>query len=404
MQKEEIIILSSCFFIIVFLITFINPGDHLTGRVATITDAPNAGEIKFIEISVAGPLYWGGIYGEIIVNTSSTTKTNITFSGGTVTNLNVTLPCESGEVYASTVSNISLVNIKAGNKTDIDNYLSVNSTHRESGSLTFTNSSRYIVNGTSINNVPTTYTNVNNEDSTNFDEGLLNQSGTLVFLSNILTDQIGFDGIAHDYQMILPINATEITYYFFTDCETSTTTAGVNTTINITTSTTVTEIKEVFRGKAWEKDEEKIPIIKSDLSLTKEDEIIKPSLILELIEGNPTYVTINLKLFKEDKLIKTIKDKLTLVDLTRRDYQINTNELEPGKYKLQASIFINGNEFITTSNERYFTITEEREIIIHYSKMAIATIFTLILLGSLPFLLLLHKNHPLTTKEKTKYW
>ena len=37
MQKEEIIILSSCFFIIVFLITFINPGDHLTGRVATIT-------------------------------------------------------------------------------------------------------------------------------------------------------------------------------------------------------------------------------------------------------------------------------------------------------------------------------------------------------------------------------
>ncbi len=179
-----------------------------------------AGEVTETNVSVSTG-HWQALYGEIFEDSQSTTPYFMAI-GGETDEFNITLPCIGDEVYASINSTIDLQEVAKGEVQSVDNYLQLSPTHLESGSKVLSQTSSFLVLSSNITNVPTTYMKVyNSPNDTTFSLGLLNESNNLVFVSYVPFDTIGFDNKKHDYQMMVPVNQSNATYYFFSDCTVS---------------------------------------------------------------------------------------------------------------------------------------------------------------------------------------
>ena len=217
------IIVSLIFFLILIIasasIIFKNlkEKEALTGGV--VSTPAEGGNVTYANASkVDDSGFWQGYFGEITVDASASTPSAVA-KGGNVTERNLVLPCLGNEIYASTQNEISFGNMKAGTKEAVDTFLNLSSSHLESGSKVFTTARDFLVSLTSITNVPTSFMKVSGSSDSPFALAVLNQSNILVFLSNVSLDTVGFDGNTQDYQIMIPVNQSELTYYFFSDCE-----------------------------------------------------------------------------------------------------------------------------------------------------------------------------------------
>ncbi len=207
------------FFIIVGqnLIKNFQYSDIITGgAVSTAGQGGNVTYVNASKINTSG--HWQGYFGEITVDPSSQVLPSATAQGGNVSEVNLVLPCIGDEIYVSTRNNIILESVINGTKEAIDTFLNLSSSHLESGTKVFVSTSNFTVNSVEVTNVPTTFTLVSSSSSTTFDLGALNESNTLVFVSRISPDTIGFNGQSVDYQVMVPVNQSFLTYYFFSDC------------------------------------------------------------------------------------------------------------------------------------------------------------------------------------------
>ncbi|MDP3698491.1 MAG: hypothetical protein Q8R47_02795 [Nanoarchaeota archaeon] len=208
-------------FLILILVSTALLFKNLKSRENDLTGAVSAegGNVTYINASkVDNSGFWQGYFGEITVDASASTP-SATAKGGNVTELNLVLPCLGDEIYASPQNEIDFEDIAAGTEEAVDTFLNVSSSHLESGSSVFTTTRDFTISSTLITAVPTTFMKVSGSSDSPFALGVLNQSNVLVFVSNVSLNTIGFDGDTHDYQMMVPVNQSELTYYFFSDCK-----------------------------------------------------------------------------------------------------------------------------------------------------------------------------------------
>src|SRR3989344_5765981 len=198
-------------------INFKSAHDSITGNI--VSTGAEGGNVTYANASkINASAHWQGYFGEISVDASASLPAAVAH-GGNVTQLNLVLPCLGNEIYASAKSDVTLQGINSGKKESIDAFLNLDSSNLESGSNIFTAMRDFTVSSALISSVPTTFMKVSGSGSSPFALGILNQSNVLVFLSNVSLDTIGFDGQTHDYEMMLPVNQSELTYHFFSDCE-----------------------------------------------------------------------------------------------------------------------------------------------------------------------------------------
>lgn len=219
-KSSYLVILLSFLFIFIFLSSaliftfFTSTNTPLTGAVSA-----EGGNVTYANVSAAQNAgFWQGYFGEITVDASASTP-SATARRGNITELNLILPCVGNEIYAGTQNSIDFQNISAGTKESVDIFLNLSSSHLESGSNVFTTTRDFVVSSTLITAVPATYMKVSGSLDGPFALGVLNQSNVLVFVNNVSINTIGFDGNTHDYQIMIPVNQSELTYYFFSDCE-----------------------------------------------------------------------------------------------------------------------------------------------------------------------------------------
>ncbi len=218
MKKKDLILIVVLCLALFGVSLFYESKTYITGLIVSDVAPAQAGNVTNLDLARKSA-FWQACFGEITTDTSVTTRPSTIAIGGNVCELNLTLPCIGDEIYASISSDVSLIDILEGKKEAVDKFLSLDSTHLESGSQVFTNITSFTVNSSLISNVPTTYTKVaNSPGNTTFDLGILNKSNILVFVSHVSFDTIGFDGKTHDYQIMVPVNQSQITYYFFSDC------------------------------------------------------------------------------------------------------------------------------------------------------------------------------------------
>lgn len=219
LPKAGVVFFVIFFFLMVALFSNFNTNlrneeNALTGG-AVSTEGGNVTYVNASKIDYSG--YWQGFFGEITVNASSAAP-SATAQSGNVTKLDLILPCLGDELYVSTHMDVTLEGMAAGTKEAVDVFLNLGNSHPESGSKIFTTTKDFIVFSTLITNVPTTFMEVPDYSDTPFALGIVNETNQLIFVSNISLDTIGFDGKAHDYQMMVPVNQSSLTYYFFSDC------------------------------------------------------------------------------------------------------------------------------------------------------------------------------------------
>mgnify|MGYP001559737063 CR=1 FL=1 len=194
---------------------------QLTGEVTAL-----GGRITNVNLTVKNTAsYWAGLYGEVVESASSPSSINVTLQRGQTLERNVSLDCVGGELYVSRTLVSNLETSAAGTAEMIDNNLSI-ANNPESATRMFTLNKTFVV-GTTTYTLPTT-TTLSEENGT-FDEGILNNSGTLVFATHIVSNKNGFDGNPHDYQLLLPVSDQETRYVLYNDC----TNASTNTSTNV---------------------------------------------------------------------------------------------------------------------------------------------------------------------------
>mgnify|MGYP001592438532 FL=1 len=217
LPKAGIVFFIIFFFLMVALFSNFNTNlrneeNSLTGS-AVSTEGGNVTYVNASKINNSG--YWQGFFCEITIDASSTAP-SATAQGGNVTPLDLILPCLGDELYASTQI-VTLEGTTAGTTETVDVFLNLDNNHPESGSKIFTITKNFTIFLTLITNVPTTFMEVPGSNGP-FALGIVNKTNQLVFISNISINTIGFDGKAHDYQMMVPVNQSYLTYYFFSDC------------------------------------------------------------------------------------------------------------------------------------------------------------------------------------------
>ncbi|MDD5086541.1 MAG: DUF853 family protein [Candidatus Nanoarchaeia archaeon] len=207
-------LLGASLFLVISLKTFI-------GYVAVISEA---GTITELLITKVDPTYnWHGFYGlGLMVQGYDELQWEDTEPGG-IKSVHLIFDCLEPdiehEIYSSDVDPDTLdwTTITAGNTNDADNYFGINPASDDSISSTFTTTGSVDYGDLTINNVPMTYTKkYGEEDSTEFDYGLLDVDGVPVFFTHIATIQQGFNNQKLNYQLIVP-SPIESTFYFYTD-------------------------------------------------------------------------------------------------------------------------------------------------------------------------------------------
>jgi len=222
-SKKSFLPLLGGFFILLTLISLtlivkdLHYRESMTGN--AVFNGAQGGNVTYLnttKINASG--HWQGYFGEIATDASASMPSAAAHRGN-VTSFNLTLPCLGNEIYAATLNNLTFDAMKAGTKEMVDLFLNLNSNHLESGSKVFTASRDFVVSSILITDIPTTFMKVSGSGSSPFALGILNHSNDLVFLGNVSLNSIGFDGNTHDYQIMVPVNQSELTYYFFSDCE-----------------------------------------------------------------------------------------------------------------------------------------------------------------------------------------
>ncbi len=212
------LLLSSLFFF------FLQDAKHntLTGSASA---SAQGGNVTYLNISArnATSRYWQGYVGEIMVDSSASSTPSALAKAGELTALNLTFSCTPLHIYATTDATLDIVGIAAGNTTVLDAYLGIPASYAESGNNTFQNTtSSFIISGSAISNVPSTHTNVyDSPGNTTFDLGFLTASETFYFATHQVSDLRGYDNETHDYQLLVPVNHTNLTaqrYYFYPEC------------------------------------------------------------------------------------------------------------------------------------------------------------------------------------------
>ena len=123
------------------------------------------------------------------------------------------------EVYASLVDPTTLdwASVQPATSAWVDDYFNITPSEHDSATNTFTQDGHIVIGADNITNVPLTYTKkYGSSGSTDFNLGILNVSGDLVFFTQVATIQTGFNNQNLNYQMVLPAPNTTL-YYFFTD-------------------------------------------------------------------------------------------------------------------------------------------------------------------------------------------
>ena len=159
---------------------------------------------------------WQGFFGEVLGN--------ITLADASGDKLYAWLSITSGTVFTSRDNAIDFSSIAAQNDCTIDEALTGIGSDRANSTFTPSDNNVLIVAGTTIaaNSSCTTHTYINNAtQSSNFEEIILTDDGgtTAVYATRIEEDLVGFDGLTHDFQMIVPdyTNTTTSTYYFYAE-------------------------------------------------------------------------------------------------------------------------------------------------------------------------------------------
>jgi hypothetical protein len=167
--------------------------------------------------------FWGEVTGSLVLQDAAAA----TFYSWTLSNI-------SGEVYASRDNAINFGTVSANNNCSIDNVLT-GFGQADSVNNTFTNNSnRQIqVGSTTIaaNTACAVYTYVNSTPQSSFfqtiiltddsnDPGNASVGGnTSVYAAPIDNNQAGYNTDLHDYQLLVPVNRTEVTniYFFYAE-------------------------------------------------------------------------------------------------------------------------------------------------------------------------------------------
>lgn len=157
--------------------------------------------------------YWDGVYGNVLLGNG--VVYNHTVTGNNITEINIIAqnpPCIYNtikiHIIAVNSSNIFLP-LKAGNLSILDSLIS----GTENGTNTFKNITNFTLTYGTYNNVPTTYTYVNNTSSDNFRIGYLNDANNnIVFVAEVVNDKPGWNGSLNDYQIMLPKGTAAMNY------------------------------------------------------------------------------------------------------------------------------------------------------------------------------------------------
>jgi len=163
---------------------------------------------------------WQGIPGRLnFIGPDAPSEVNATGGEVNYTQINVTSPCTNPTVTGFILfSNSSTLptGLTAGNLTQLDNFVAAIS--GDSATNTFKYFTTFTINGVTINNAPTTYTNVNNILQNNkFREGYLNDAnGNLVFAVEVELNTQGYNTSYFDFQAILPTDNKTTTEYYLT--------------------------------------------------------------------------------------------------------------------------------------------------------------------------------------------
>ena len=219
MYKKELVI--AYLVLVVITVSIMTYVVTQVALLAGITGAISAqgGHLTGANISTEGSSqHWASVFGEINVNSNSNYTYSVSIAPGSTTELNLSLGCVGEELYASTSTMSDWSLITTGTPGLVDSYLLLDGGASESATSMFAGSGSYQVRGNNIL-APQTYTLAQGSNPNLFDLGVLNYANTIVMVTSLVADKVGFDGRTHDYQILLPTPAEQTTYYFFSDCE-----------------------------------------------------------------------------------------------------------------------------------------------------------------------------------------
>jgi len=213
-KREETVKLEALAPSLLLLLVFLPAGG--LGADIDITKGGNITVLDLTQFNVSAS--WSGYYGDLLTSGDPITGWLMTSNLSVLPNLteqNLPIRCErfTGYLIISNESSLpDLNNLAAGNLVGLD---AITGPGVDSGSNTFNLTSTFVIADTTISNVPTTYTYVNNaSQSTYFREGYLTDGSARIFVAEIDQSTIGFDGDPHDFQFMLPYELGA-EYYIF---------------------------------------------------------------------------------------------------------------------------------------------------------------------------------------------
>src|SRR3989344_282733 len=170
-------------------------------------------------------VHWQGYYGLALMDTQFNDTQTDSAQPGDIKEKHLIFSCLQPsiehEVYAATSDPRSMdwASVTAGTTQMVDDYLNLSSNSTDSAANTFNSTDYYIVSGTNISNVPTAYTYVNGSSTnTTYPLGILNISGNLVFVAKATsTITKNYKGGSSNYQLLVAVPNSTVTYYFATD-------------------------------------------------------------------------------------------------------------------------------------------------------------------------------------------
>jgi len=207
--------------------TLVSPGQTRTAPAASTVTA-DGGNVTQVNISASSQTQaWQGFFGEVNGSIVLEDTSGDLFFSWNITNI-------SGEIYASRDSAIVFASITPNNNCSIDNVLTGFGLSDSVNNTFINNSNRAIQVGTVAINASTAcavYTYISSApQSTSFNEMILTDDpnnltnasvggNTSVYTTVINSNTVGFDGVTHDYQLLVPVNRTSgfNTYAFYAE-------------------------------------------------------------------------------------------------------------------------------------------------------------------------------------------